>query len=151
MLNIFLRSYRRLIKGLSEAQLDMHHSTSDSNKSSDTDPTPLEDICGKITIYFREDGEFAVASDFTRQDEAAIEMGGILLHRLNSGNLAEYFVQSLKLWAEGDLGKEHFAKEVIKEWKSIFYENNTDKLKSLKGGELAVDPSDVFGLKGMTS
>ena len=151
MLNIFLRSYRRLIKGLSEAQLDIRHPTSDSHEPSDIEGTPLENICGKITIYFREDGEFAVSSDFTRQDEEAIEMSGLLLHKLNSGNLAEYFIQSLKLWAEGDLGKEHFAKEVIKEWKSIFYENNTEKLRSLKGGELAVDPSDVFGLKGMTS
>lgn len=151
MLNIFLRSYRRLIKGLSEAQLDIRHPTSDSHEPSDIEGTPLENICGKITIYFREDGEFAVSSDFTRQDEEAIEMSGLLLHKLNSGNLAEYFIQSLKLWAEGDLGKEHFAKEVVKEWKSIFYENNTDKLRSLKGGELAVDPSDVFGLKGMTS
>ena len=151
MLNIFLRSYRRLIKGLSEAQLDIRHPTSDSHEPSDIEGTPLENICGKITIYFREDGEFAVSSDFTRQDEEAIEMSGLLLHKLNSGNLAEYFIQSLKLWAEGDLGKEHFAKEVVKEWKSIFYENNTEKLRSLKGGELAVDPSDVFGLKGMTS
>ena len=151
MLNIFLRSYLRLIKGLSEAQLDIRHPTSDSHEPSDIEGTPLENICGKITIYFREDGEFAVSSDFTRQDEEAIEMSGLLLHKLNSGNLAEYFIQSLKLWAEGDLGKEHFAKEVVKEWKSIFYENNTEKLRSLKGGELAVDPSDVFGLKGMTS
>ena len=95
MLNIFLRSYRRLIKGLSEAQLDIRHPTSDSHEPSDIEGTPLENICGKITIYFREDGEFAVSSDFTRQDEEAIEMSGLLLHKLNSGNLAEYFIQSL--------------------------------------------------------
>ena len=149
MFNIFLRSYRRLIKGLSESQLDMRHSTSDSNESTETESIPLENICGQMTIYFREDGEFAVASDFTRQDKETIEMGGLLLHTINSGNLAEYFIQSLRLWAEGDIGKEQFAKEVIKEWKSLFYEDNTDKLQSLKGGALAVDPSDVFGLKGM--
>lgn len=149
MFNVFLRSYRRLIKGLSEAQLDTDHSISHSDESSEVEPTPLENICGQMTIYFREDGEFAVASDFTRQDTATIEMSGILLHRLNSGHLAEYFIQSLKLWAEEDLQKENFAKEVIKEWKSLFYENNSDKLKFLKGAKLAVDPSDVFGLKGI--
>ena len=63
---------------------------------------------------------------------------------INSGNLAEYFVKSLKVWAEGDVDKETFAKEVIKEWKKLFYTKNEDS-----DILLAVDPSDVFGLKRM--
>jgi len=109
---------------------------------------PLENACGQINIYFREDGEFAVSSNLERMDQDVSNTTGMLLHMINSGHLAEYFVKSLKLWAEGEMEKESFAKEIIKEWKKIFYEINGNELNTLTGNnELAIDPSDVFGLK----
>ena len=70
-----------------------------------------------------------------------------MLHMINSGNLAEYFIKSLKIWSKNDVDKERFAQTVIKEWRKLFYESNSDEVASTKGGGLAVDPSDVFGLK----
>mgnify|MGYP003118536880 CR=1 FL=1 len=146
MLNLLIKSYRKLIGDLSRAQLDQHQLDSEKSddESKEIEPEALENNCGHFFIYFREDGEFAVASDFTRHDDEVIDISALLLHMINSGNLAEYFVKSLKVWAEGDVDKETFAKEVIKEWKKLFYTKNEDS-----DILLAVDPSDVFGLKRM--
>ena len=153
MLNALLKAYRRLVSDLSYSQLDEPKAPSKAQSVSDDIndiEQPLDNSCGQINFYFREDGEFAVASDFKRTDESVYEITGMLLHMINSGNLAEYFVKSLKLWAEGDIDKEKFAKEVIHEWKKLFYEENGDDLDNIKRQHnLAVDPSDVFGLKRM--
>ena len=69
-----------------------------------------------------------------------MEVTGVLLHMINSGYLAEYFDKSLKIWSEDQIEQESFAKDIIKKWKTLFNESE-------KSGELAVDPSDVFGLK----
>jgi hypothetical protein len=145
MFNIFLRSYRKLIKDLSEAQMD----TKLPSPKEQEEERSLENACSQITIYLREDGEFAVATDFTRQTPEVVDVTGVLLHMINSGDLAEYFIKSLKLWSEGETEQEDFAKEIIKKWKKLFYETSTDELASLNNDQLAVDPSDVFGLKGM--
>ena len=60
----------------------------------------LDTCCSKFTFYIREDGEFAVTSEFFRSDEDVIDVSSTVLHMLNSGLLAEYFVKSLKIWGE---------------------------------------------------
>ena len=137
MFSIFLRSYRKLIQGLSESQMGIKFTQPQNNTEEDE---PLSNVCSKITIYLKEDGEFAVATDFTRQNPEVVEVTGVLLHMINSGYLAEYFVKSLKIWSEDQIEQESFAKDIIKKWKTLFNESE-------KSGELAVDPSDVFGLK----
>ena len=151
MFNIFLRSYRKLIKDLSEAQMDIKLPFPKEQEQEQEEEEALENACSHITICLREDGEFAIATDFTRQTPEVADVTGILLHMISSGNLAEYFIKSLKLWSEGQTEQENFAKEIIIKWKTLFYETNKDELKFLKGDKLAVDPSDVFGLKGMKS
>ena len=54
----------------------------------------LDTCCSKFTFYIREDGEFAVTSEFFRSDEKVIDVSSTVLHMLNSGMLAEYFVKS---------------------------------------------------------
>lgn len=150
MLRSFLQKYIQLIQDLSKSQMDSYMSDK-SKKTLDTDAVvelepDLQDSCAKFVIHFREDGEFTIATDFIRNDQKTVEISGLLLHMLNSGDLAEYFVESLKVWARGDIEKESFAKEVIKEWKKSFYENSEQDLP-LEKNKLAIDPSDVFGLK----
>ena len=147
MFRALLQSYRKLIKDLSYAQMDQHGIEPTNNPSLDESQVPLEDAFGQINIYIREDGEFAIACDFTDLNEEKVEIAGMMLHMINSGNLAEYFIKSLKIWSKNDVDKERFAQTVIKEWRKLFYESNSDEVASTKGGALAVDPSNVFGLK----
>ena len=152
MLNYFIKSYKKLIEELSKSQMDnIIPESSESSDSLEQQLEPEEDLkdaCAKFVILFREDGEFTIGSDFFRYDDEAIEISGMMLHMINSGTLAEYFIQSLKAWAEGHIEKEAFAKEVVKEWKKTFDDNVEQDLSSGQN-KLAIDPSDVFGLKRM--
>ena len=109
----------------------------------------LESACAKFTFYVREDGEFAVTTEFFRSDEKVIDVSSTVLHMLNSGMLAEYFVKSLKLWGEEDDQDKKFILEIIKGWKVLYDEDTDMDKKSNKKFKLAVDPSDVFGLKSL--
>ena len=109
----------------------------------------LDTCCSKFTFYIREDGEFAVTSEFFRSDEDVIDVSSTVLHMLNSGLLAEYFVKSLKLWGEEDDQDKKFILEVIKRWKVLYEEDTSADKKSNKKFKLAVDPSDVFGLRSL--
>ena len=109
----------------------------------------LESACAKFTFYVREDGEFAVTTEFFRSDEKVIDVSSTVLHMLNSGMLAEYFVKSLKLWGEEDDQDKKFILEIIKGWKVLYDEDTDIDKKSNKKFKLAVDPSDVFGLRSL--
>ena len=109
----------------------------------------LESACAKFTFYVREDGEFAVTTEFFRSDEKVIDVSSTVLHMLNSGMLAEYFMKSLKLWGEEDDQDKKFILEIIKGWKVLYDEDTDMDKKSNKKFKLAVDPSDVFGLKSL--
>ena len=56
----------------------------------------LDSACAAITIYMREDGEFAITSEFSHDNEEVAEISGRVLHMMNSGLLADYFLQSLQ-------------------------------------------------------
>ena len=109
----------------------------------------MESACAKFTFYVREDGEFAVTTEFFRSDEKVIDVSSTVLHMLNSGMLAEYFVKSLKLWGEEDDQDKKFILEIIKGWKVLYDEDTDIDKKSNKKFKLAVDPSDVFGLRSL--
>ena len=146
MFRSLLQSYRKLVKELSRAQMD-DRNVSSEDLQEDEVQVPLEDACGQINIYLREDGEFAIACDFTEYNDEIAEMAGMMLHMINSGNLAEYFIKSLKIWSKNDIDKEKLTKATIQHWRQLFYETSSEELASVKGSSLAVDPSDVFGLK----
>ena len=146
MFRSLLQSYRKLVKELSRAQMD-DRNVSSEDLQDDEVQVPLEDGCGQINIYLREDGEFAIACDFTEYNDEIAEMAGMMLHMINSGNLAEYFIKSLKIWSKNDIDKEKLTKATIQHWRQLFYETSSEELASVKGSSLAVDPSDVFGLK----
>ena len=106
----------------------------------------LDTACGKFTFYIREDGEFVVTSAFSRVDQDVIDASSTILHMMNSGLLADYFVQSLNLWGD-DENERHFIFKIIKKWKLLFDKDEQNKNTKNKDLKLAVDPSDVFGFK----
>ena len=103
----------------------------------------LEDPYATIVIQLREDGDFAVSMDFTRTSATAADVTATMLHMIHSGIMIEYFIEALKLWAEDEEGQK-FAFQIIKDWKAMHdKENNFPE----KQHQLAIDPSEVFGLK----
>ena len=119
--------------------------TSGENEDSIQELTEsLDSACAKITVYIREDGEFAITSEFYRNNEKVTKASGTVLHMINSGSLADYFLQSLHLWAEKYDKDETFIVEIIRKWKLLF-----DDDQSTIQNNLAVDPSDVFALKSL--
>lgn len=104
----------------------------------------LDSACAKITVYIREDGEFAITSEFYRNNKEVTNASGTVLHMMNSGSLADYFLKSLHLWAEEYDKDETFIVEIIKKWKLLF-----DNDQATTQNNLAIDPSDVFSLKSL--
>ena len=107
----------------------------------------LESACAIITFYLREDGEFAVTTEMKRDNEGAMDMTGTVLHMINSGLLAEYFLQSLHLWADENPEYQSVILNVTKKWKMLYDEKTTDDNSE---SPLAIDPSDVFSLKSFS-
>ena len=104
----------------------------------------LDSACTKFTVYIREDGEFAITSEFYRNNEEVINASSTVLHMMNSGSLADYFLKSLHLWSDDHDNSETFIIEIIKKWKLLF-----DEDQSTIQNNLAVDPSDVFSLRSL--
>lgn len=104
----------------------------------------LDSACTTITIYMREDGEFAVTTSFTRNSEEVMDITGTVLHMINSGLLADYFLQSLQYWGVGNDQDVSLTNTIVEKWKKLFDEKN-----NIINKQLAIDPSDVFALKDL--
>ena len=102
---------------------------------------------GHILITVCDDGDFTVGTDIVETTEECAEVTGMILHMINSGLMADIFLQSLNLWAETPKQK-IFMAQAIERWKSL-YDEDPIQSKSNSSKNLAVDPSDVFGLKGL--
>ena len=98
-------------------------------------------------MYVREDGEFSLATEFEKIGENESDVTSMVFHMLNSGLLVEYFIQALNLWATTDEQKK-FILSIIEKWK-LLYDSDENMEKKLEPTKLAVDPSDVFGLKSL--
>ena len=107
--------------------------------------SPIGEHCAKITMYVREDGEFSLSTEFEKIGEDESDVTSMVFHMLNSGLLVEYFIQALNLWATTDEQKK-FILSIIEKWK-LLYDSDEDIVKTTQTTKLAVDPSDVFGLK----
>jgi hypothetical protein len=112
----------------------------------------LDTACATITIYIREDGEFAITSEFFDDTKDVAEISGTVLHMLNSGILADYFLQSLNLWGDENEQQHAFVLQIIQKWKNMFDSNEIESMQNNTESsyKLAIDPSDVFGLKGLS-
>ena len=141
MMRLFFNYFRQLLTN--------NHTPSELLEVKDEDniqrfTESLDSACAKFTVYIREDGEFAITSEFYRNNsEEAVDATSMILHMINSGSLADYFLKSLHLWGE-DNDESEFVIEIIKRWKDLF-----DKNEHTIQNNLAIDPSDVFSLKSL--
>ena len=101
----------------------------------------------QILISIDNQGDFTVATHIDKINEEMAEVTGMVLHMVNSGLMADIFLQSLNLWAETDEQKV-FTLKVIESWKGL-YDEDPSQSKKTSSKNLAVDPSDVFGLKNL--
>ena len=76
---------------------------------------------GHILITVCNDGDFTVATDISETTEECAEVTGMILHMINSGLMADIFLQSLNLWAETPKQKVFMA-QVIESWKGLYDE-----------------------------
>ena len=150
MIRLFFNHLRRLLTDNQAPNIPQAPALSDKSTNTKNEDDiqslteSLDSACAKLSVYIREDGEFAVTSEFYgSKSEEAIDASGIILHMINSGSLADYFLQSLHLWGE-DNNENAFVIEIIKRWKELFDDSNATAQNNL-----AVDPSDVFALKSL--
>ena len=149
MLKLLLKQLYHLFQKIPKSS---SQSASDSTEFSNN----LETACAMVSIHIREDGEFAITSEFFNDTDDTAEISGAVLHMLNSGLLADYFLKSLHLWGNHNEQQTTFVLKIIKIWKARFDNNEieSEKMSDHNNTEssykLAVDPSDVFGLKGLS-
>ena len=110
-------------------------------------PPEEEEADAQILITLDDQGDFTVATHINKTNEEMSEVTGMVLHMVNSGLMADIFLQSLNLWAETEEQK-IFILKVIESWKGLYDEDPNQSPKS-STKKLAVDPSDVFGLKNL--
>ena len=150
MIHLLLKKIRQLYRNFNTGdELDNESTTLEeeqntTNFKTETLVGALDTSCTKIAIYIREDGEFAITTKFNRSSEEVIDMTGTVLHMINSGLLADYFLKSLQMWTEENSKDNALVLSTIKKWKMLFDEENTMKQT------LAIDPSDVFALKSFS-
>ena len=142
MIRLFFHHLRQLFTDNQAPDVPTASGKSEDNIQEFTES--LDSACTKFTVYIREDGEFAITSEFYLNNEEVIDASGTILHMMNSGALADYFLQSLHLWAEEHDNSEKFIVEIIKRWKLLF-DNDQPTIQN----NLAIDPSDVFSLKSL--
>ena len=157
MLHIFFNKMRQLWRDsdatdkLSNNKTDIPDtSIEDTSHTDEIAPNlsdNLETACTIVTFYIREDGEFVIITEMKRNNEEVMDMTGTVLHMINSGLLAEYFLKSLNLLADENPEYQSIIMNVIKKWKALCDEETTDPNNE---SSLAIDPSDVFSLKSFS-
>lgn len=110
----------------------------------------LTDHFGEITVYLREDGEFAIGLDFHRTDKTCSNMAALMLQLINTGYLTEYFIDALTAWEGQDPKRRDFSVDVMKEWSAILADEAKDAGNKIpKKDRVVVAPDNVFGLKNL--
>ena len=145
MLSFILEKFKKWRRGTGFLAQDDPPTVQDQTDQDDQDE-PLENPSTTIVLNLREDGEFTVALDFMRTEDEVADITGTMLHMINSGLMAEYFVEALNLWAE-EKEQKKFVLKIVKRWRSLYDEVNAEDKTVLAPSKLAVDPTDVFGLR----
>lgn len=117
-----------------------------SSKSKGGDPQILHSPVARFTIEIDIEGEFAIQSECLSLEEDHAGYLGQLLFLLNNGMLSDYFVEALRLEAEGDEERMAFCKVAMQSWKLFYDEYLEHAVDSTKD---AVDPKDVFSFYKM--
>ena len=107
----------------------------------------IEDPIAEFVIQLDGNGDFAIGAECFSTEEEYAAFLGMTLYLLNSGMLSDYFVEALRLCAEGDEAKLKFARKSMESWKEMYDKDNIpDEGTEHKD---AVDPKDVFSFHKM--
>ena len=114
-----------------------------------SDETVLDNPFLKMIVNVNEEGDFALAIEFDKTDGKELStISAYVIHMMNSGQLAEYFVEALNLWTDDEFEKRQFVVEILKQWRELYTEAEKNIENELpKQQSLAVDPSEVFNFK----
>jgi hypothetical protein len=119
--------------------------------SSQQEESPAEDIVenpiAEFLIQIDAKGDFAVGAECFSTEEQYVHFMGMTLYLLNSGMLADYLIESLRLCSEGDEAKLKFVRNSILCWKEMC-DQGTDAVDASANKD-AVDPKDVFSFYAM--
>tara|TARA_R100000008_G_C3530143_1_gene138811 strand:- start:348 stop:755 length:408 start_codon:yes stop_codon:yes gene_type:complete len=117
-----------------------------SSKRQNGDSDLLDNPVAQFTIQIDTEGEFAIHSEcYSLEDDHAGYLGQ-LLFLINNGMLSDYFVESLRLEADGDEDKMAYCMLAMQSWK-LFYEEYIEQ--AVDSTKDAVDPKDVFSFYKM--
>jgi hypothetical protein len=123
--------------------------------SSQQEESPAEDIIEDIIenpiaeflIQIDDKGDFAIGAECFSTEEEYATFLAMTLYLLNSGMLADYFVEALRLCSEGDEAKLEFIRGAMQSWKKIY--DDQDIAVEGSTNKDAVDPKDVFSFHAM--
>jgi len=118
-----------------------------SQKAPDPEENIIDDPIAEIVIQIDAKGDFAVGAECFSTEQQYVHFVGMTLYLLNSGMLADYLIDSLKLCSEGDEAKLKFVRNSILCWKEMY----DQEIVAADGpaNKDAVDPKDVFSFHMM--
>ena len=102
----------------------------------------LEKPCMEFVLQINEAGDFSVGAEIVLTSQESSYVTGTALQLLNTGHLAEYFIESLQLASVGDTKKIQFKQQTLSQWKQMFQQEYEEG--QYPSSKPAVDPQDVF-------
>jgi hypothetical protein len=118
---------------------------SPQKESAPTEDT-ADDPIAELVIQLDDKGDFAIGVEcFSTKEEYAAFMG-TTLYLINSGMLADYFVEALRVYAGEDESKIKFVMKSMEYWKEFYEKDEGVEDNEHKD---AVDPKDVFSFYTM--
>ncbi len=106
----------------------------------------FEDPSAEWFFQLDTEGMFGVGMDCYKMSSDDAMMIGATLFMMNSGQLSEYFLEALTLWAGDDVQRRKFASECVRCWRELYEHDDGPEVYS---GNLAVNPTEVFNLYGL--
>ena len=106
----------------------------------------LEDPFLEFVIQIDNQGDFAIGAECYSTDNDNAPYLGMILYLLNTGMLSDYFVEALRLCAEGDPEQMKFMMTSMESWKEI----HDAQFEVIENADRDyVNPKDVFSFYRM--
>ena len=117
-----------------------------SSEEVPVDVNVLEDPVFEFVVQIDGNGDFAIGSECFSTEEEHSTFLGMTLYLLNAGLLSDYFVEAMRLCAEGDESKMKFILNAMQCWKDVY---DREAAASSSSSKDAVEPKDVFSFYTM--
>ena len=115
-------------------------------KEADDAQHVIDDPIAEFVLQIDANGDFAIGAECFSTEEKHAPFLGLTLYLLNSGMLADYFIEALRLCSEDDEVKLKFIRSSLELWKDM-----TEQAIDAEGhsNKDAIDPKDVFSFYAM--